>query len=332
MIENIFWVAMLVFVLVISTIGLRLGSAVVRYRQPAWWRSAATVVAICVWCVIAALGVIALGGRVSVPWYSWVLLSVVLMLGGGFLILKVGLRVPSDQAGRAALALAFSGATGMGLAILPIVATHRAYRTPANAMAPTLRGSHRIGVCPHCSGELVLASNHQPGARLEQNENEMLEGICANCFQTSTAWTLESVPRGADRFVVGYLPTPRRWDIVAYRYPHDRSQLYLHRLVGLPGESIEIKEGAIWIDGVHLEPPPQITGLRWPAPENGPEAAFAAPERPLRLADDEYFVIGDFSTRSYDSRYWGPINEDDLVGVVGLVYFPPRSARLMPRH
>lgn len=330
MTEFIFWLAMLVIVLVVSTMGLRLGSAVARYQQPAWWQSAATVVAIYGWCVIAALGVIALSGRVSVPWYSWVLLSMVLMLVGSFLILKIGLRLPSDRAGRAALALAFSVATGMALAFLPIVATHRAYRTPANAMAPTLRGPHRIGVCPHCSGELVLAPNHQPGARLEKNE--MLEGICANCFQTSTAWTLESLPRGADRFVVRYLPTPRRWDIVAYRYPHDRRQLYLHRLVGLPGESIEIKEGAIWIDGVHLEPPPEIAGLRWPAPEFGPEAGFAAPERPTRLGENEYFVIGDFSTRSSDSRYWGPVTADDLVGIVGVVYFPPRSARIMPRH
>jgi signal peptidase I len=254
------------------------------------------------------------------------------MLVGGFSILKIGLRLPSAQVGRAALALVFSVAVALGLAYLPIVFTHRAYRSPANAMAPTLRGPHRIGVCRHCSGDLVLSSNRQPGAELEQDRAEMLEGICANCFQMSTAWSHESLPRRADRFVVRYLPTPRRWDIVAYRYPHDPHQLYLHRLVGLPGESIEIKEGAIWIDGVHLEPPPEIAGLRWLAPENGPEPGFAAPERPTHLAQDEYFVVGDFSTRSSDSRYWGPISEDDLVGVVGLVYFPPRSVRLMPRH
>jgi signal peptidase I len=332
MTEITLWLALPAILLVVTTIGLRLGSAVACYQKPAWWQAAATAVAIYGWCVIAALGVIALGGRVSAPWYPWVLLSVVLMLVGGVLILKVGLWLPSAQVGRAALALAFSVTTALGLAYLPIVFTHRAFRSPANAMAPTLRGPHRIGVCPLCNGDLVLAPNRQPGDELEPAENERLEGICANCFQTSTAWSLESSPRGADRFVVRYLPTPRRWDIVAYRYPQDRSQLYLHRLVGLPGESIEIKEGAIWIDGVRLEPPPEIAGLRWLAPQNGPEAGFAAPERPTRLAENEYFVIGDFSTRSSDSRYWGPVNEDDLVGVVGAVYFPPRSARIMPRR
>jgi signal peptidase I len=137
----------------------------------------------------------------------------------------------------------------------------------------------------------------------------------------------------ADRFLVRRLAAPRRWDVAVFRFPGNRQQLYAMRLVGLPGESIEVKDGGIWIDGVRQTPPPEIAKLRWYARDDlGPPPQYATEGHPTRLADNEYFMLGDFSPNSYDSRFWGPVPAEDLRGVVAAVYFPPRSAKVLPRH
>ena len=120
-----------------------------------------------------------------------------------------------------------------------------------------------------------------------------------------------------------------------FLFPGDRRQVYVKRLVGLPGESVEVKEGGVWINGVRQKPPPEIASLRWFLPDEPflePRSEFAAEGNPTRLADDEYFVLGDYSPQSYDSRFWGPVPAEDMRGVVGAVYLPPRSARALPQH
>jgi type IV secretory pathway protease TraF len=62
----------------------------------------------------------------------------------------------------------------------------------------------------------------------------------------------------------------------------------------------------------------------------GPE--FATEGSPTQLGEKDYFVLGDFSPNSYDSRFWGPVPADYLRGVVIAAYLPPRSARFLSRH
>jgi signal peptidase I len=92
------------------------------------------------------------------------------------------------------------------------------------------------------------------------------------------------------------IDTLHRGDIVGFKYPRDESKSFVMRIVGLPGEQIEIREGTVAIDGRVLEEPYVIDANR-SFDDLGP----------LRLYGDEYFVLGDNRRDSSDSRTWGPV-------------------------
>ena len=105
----------------------------------------------------------------------------------------------------------------------------------------------------------------------------------------------------------------RRFDVVLCRYPN-RKQLFVKRVVGLPGERVALAEGRLWIDGVAIEE----TFLPRP---------FRRDMAERRLDAGEYFVLGDNRPSSNDSRSVGPIREDMILAVARCVVFPPRRIR-----
>ena len=86
------------------------------------------------------------------------------------------------------------------------------------------------------------------------------------------------------------------------------------RVVGLPGEGVELRDGSLFIDGAH-HPEPYLGGL--PANAGLDSAAWT-------LGADEYFVMGDNRAHSADSRRYGPIRADDVIGAVVARIWPPR--------
>ncbi len=98
-----------------------------------------------------------------------------------------------------------------------------------------------------------------------------------------------------------------REDVIVFEYPLDKSKYYIKRIIGLPGEEVEIKEGKVLIDGEVLEEE-YIEG------ETGKDISMV-------LGDDEYFVLGDNRAASSDSRYWGALKEEDIVGEVAFQLF-----------
>jgi signal peptidase I len=104
---------------------------------------------------------------------------------------------------------------------------------------------------------------------------------------------------------------------------------FVQRLVGLPGEEVVIKDGGIWINGARQEPPAEIAKLVFTAGPEGVGNGWGSPERPLRLGNDEHFVLGDFSLRSADSRIWGALPGKNIEGVVSIIYWPPSRWRLI---
>jgi signal peptidase I len=99
-------------------------------------------------------------------------------------------------------------------------------------------------------------------------------------------------------FRLSYLfSDPERYDIVVFRYPEDESKLYVKRIVGLPGETIEVRQGDIYING--SDTPLRNDFVRFDPVYTAPDfAAYTIPE-------GEYFMMGDNRDLSDDSRRWG---------------------------
>ncbi len=102
---------------------------------------------------------------------------------------------------------------------------------------------------------------------------------------------------------------PKRGEIIVFEFPRDASKDFVKRIVGLPGEEIEIRDGTVIVDGAVLEEP-YLT-----AKDKSNKSTY-------RLKEGEYYVLGDNRSRSNDSRSWGPVPEANLRGKVWMVYWP----------
>src|SRR5699024_4588630 len=116
---------------------------------------------------------------------------------------------------------------------------------------------HLRSVCPNC-GE----PNFCTPPRGDHDRADQRTMICTN-FHVAEISNAPLRALGPDRFFVAKFLTPRRWDIVVFRYPDDPAVLYCMRLVGLPGDRIEIKEGAVWADGKRLDPPEDLKRIEY---------------------------------------------------------------------
>ncbi|HEY3391566.1 MAG TPA: signal peptidase I [Lacipirellulaceae bacterium] len=135
-----------------------------------------------------------------------------------------------------------------------------------------------------------------------------------------------------DRILVCKPISPRRWDMIVFRYPADPTVNYVMRLVGMPGEKLEIRDGAVWIDHKKTEPPASIAGIRYSPTIEAFGLTHSGPgSEPVELGPDEYFVLGDFVDQSSDSRLWQrgapghapyAVPESHIVGVVINIYWP----------
>ena len=105
----------------------------------------------------------------------------------------------------------------------------------------------------------------------------------------------------------------RRFDVVLCRYPN-RRDMFVKRVVGLPGERVAIAGGVLQIDGVPVKEPDSLRPSRRDMLER-------------RLGAGEYFVMGDNRPGSHDSRSVGPIPEDWILAVAKCVVFPPRRIK-----
>jgi signal peptidase I len=126
---------------------------------------------------------------------------------------------------------------------------------------------------------------------------------------------------------------PRRWDLIIFHPPEDPSTLYVKRLVGLPGEKLEIRDGAVWVDGKKLEPPESIAKIRYSATIEFLEGMTisGAGLTPIKLGPDECFVLGDNVDAAHDSRFWRTgfpdhpayaVPSSQIEGVVINIYWP----------
>ncbi len=110
---------------------------------------------------------------------------------------------------------------------------------------------------------------------------------------------------------------PKRGDVIVFRPPKDTSQFYIKRIIGLPGETVQIKEGQVIIFnqqnpwGMVLE---ESAYLNEGMPTKG--------SVDLSLGNEQYFVLGDNRQASSDSRYWGAVDRKFIIGKVWFRAWP----------
>lgn len=110
---------------------------------------------------------------------------------------------------------------------------------------------------------------------------------------------------------------PERWEIIVFKYPEDPKKDFIKRVVGLGGESLEIRDGGIWIDGVRQNPPEDIS---WAVYYN--QEPFGGSGQRVVIPKGTYYVLGDNSLSSRDSRYWGFVPKKNLVGKAFIRWWP----------
>ena len=119
---------------------------------------------------------------------------------------------------------------------------------------------------------------------------------------------------------------PRRGDLVIFRTGSD---IFIERIVGLPGETLDIESPFVQINGKRLTDPPIFETIS--SKQDGYNGYFRVEELnyetarvslPMTLGADEYFLLGDNSTKSLDSRYFGPVKREKILGKAIRIYYP----------
>ena len=108
------------------------------------------------------------------------------------------------------------------------------------------------------------------------------------------------------------LAGPERGDIVLFESPEGGRDPLIKRVVGLPGEKIELRRGRLFVDGEPRNEPYLRGGLQG-----------GRPYGPMRVPEGHVFVMGDNRANSLDSRYFGPVPEENLIGEALFRFWPP---------
>lgn len=108
------------------------------------------------------------------------------------------------------------------------------------------------------------------------------------------------------------LAPPRRGDIVAFRHEGDARAIFIKRVIGLPGDRIRVDRGRVYVDGVKLDEP---------YVQHPDDRTFAE----ITVPPSSVYVLGDNRADSEDSRFFGPVGDDRLIGRAVAGVWPPRA-------
>jgi len=111
------------------------------------------------------------------------------------------------------------------------------------------------------------------------------------------------------------LDDPQRGDIVVFQYPGNPQEDYIKRVIGLPGDSVEIRDTLVYVNGEMLDEP-YI---------NEPCLPINCGNQVWQLGEDEFFVMGDNRNHSSDSRVFGAVQRHFLIGEALVRYWPPQD-------
>jgi len=116
---------------------------------------------------------------------------------------------------------------------------------------------------------------------------------------------------------------PQRGDVIVFIFPQDKKKDFIKRLIAVEGETVEIINGSIYINGKLVSEPVLNSTYYYNRGEYG-EAG-----KKITVPKDNYFVLGDNSASSQDSRYWGFVPKDNVLGKAVLIYWPLTRIRII---
>lgn len=111
---------------------------------------------------------------------------------------------------------------------------------------------------------------------------------------------------------------PKRGDIIVLKNPRDESEDFIKRIIALPGDTIRIENNSVFINNK------QLKESYLPANTPTPFGPFLTEGTTIKAGPNQYFVLGDNRTRSSDSREWGSITKEEIVGRALFRYWPPK--------
>lgn len=211
---------------------------------------------------------------------------VLVITGGAFWFLS---GLPKEQA----IEWIKSGLFALCLALLIRWPIAEPYRIPSGSMEPTLIGDERIG-----RGDRVFVNKWIYGVRYP--------------LMNKRIW---------------YGAPPQRWDMVVFKTVEEKAEhpTLVKRIVGMPGEHIQIRNGKVYADGEALELPESMSpDIRYTAMSQfgvRPEEEFA------HIPEGHYLVLGDNSANSRDGRFFGWLPNEHIVGRVSCIWWPPAHCR-----
>lgn len=114
---------------------------------------------------------------------------------------------------------------------------------------------------------------------------------------------------------------PERGEVIVFVSPAEKKKCYIKRVIGLPGEEVEIRKGGIYINGQAVTDPKISKKFYYNVGDYGEEG------KSIKVPQDSYFVLGDNSASSRDSRYWGFVPWKSVVGKALFIWWPPKRVR-----
>ncbi len=177
------------------------------------------------------------------------------------------------------------------LALLIRAFVVQAFKIPSGSMEDTL-----------LIGDHILVSKFSYGIQVPEPAMIKVFGVSVPFFETQLFNVWGNVHRG---------------DVIVFRFPNDRSKDFIKRVIGLPGDTVEMRDQVVYVNGEKIDDPHGIH-------KGGLYGEFAARNfnfPPTLVPEGRVFVMGDNRDRSYDSRYWGTVPMRDIKGRAFIIYW-----------
>lgn len=111
---------------------------------------------------------------------------------------------------------------------------------------------------------------------------------------------------------------PRQGDVIVFEYPEDPSKDFIKRVVGVPGDTVEVKDKRVYVNGKLYDNPHEVHKEAETIPKEMNPRDF---KDPVKVPANSYFVMGDNRDRSYDSRFWGFVSNEKIKGLAFIKYW-----------